>query len=203
MLEFLFSQYKNYPTYEIALEVTAIIFGLFSVWYAKKDNIWVFPTGIISTAIYVYLLWKWRLLGDMMINFYYFVMSIYGWYCWTRKENDTVVFPIAVMIKQEKRTAFYIFVATEIFVIVVYRFFNYPITWISTIDIFVTGLFFVGMWLMAKRKIENWYLWISINVICIWLYFAKQVYFLSLEYVIFLGLASYGLYNWKRQLKHA
>ena len=80
MLEYLFAQYKNYPTYEIVLEITAVIFGLLSVWYAKKDNILVFPTGLINTSIYVFLLWKWSLLGDMMINAYYFIMSIYGWY---------------------------------------------------------------------------------------------------------------------------
>ena len=69
MVDFLFSQYKNYPYYEIVLELTAILFGLFSVWFAKKNNILVFPTGIINTAIYVFLLWKWSLFGDMMINF--------------------------------------------------------------------------------------------------------------------------------------
>jgi len=82
MLEFLFSQYKNYPTHEIFLELVAIFFGLLSVWLAKKNNILVFPTGIINTAIYVFLLWKWNLLGDMIINFYYVIMSIYGWYHW-------------------------------------------------------------------------------------------------------------------------
>ena len=87
MIEYLFHQYKEYPTFEIYLEITAVIFGLLSVWYAKKDNILVFPTGLISTSIYVYLLWKWTLLGDMMINGYYFIMSIYGWYLWTLKKE--------------------------------------------------------------------------------------------------------------------
>ena len=105
MFDFIFEQYKNYPTQEIVLEITAIIFGLLSVWYAKKDNIWVFPTGIINTAIYVYLLWKWELLGDMMINFYYVVMSIYGWYHWARKKDDAVQFPISRMTASEKKWA--------------------------------------------------------------------------------------------------
>ena len=87
MLEYLFSQYNNYPTYEIVLEITAVVFGLLSVWFAKKDNILVFPTGLINTSIYVFLLWKWSLLGDMMINGYYFIMSIYGWFLWTRKNR--------------------------------------------------------------------------------------------------------------------
>lgn len=90
MFEFLFSQYKNYPTHEIILELIAIFFGLLSVWFAKKNNILVFPTGIINTGIYVYLLWKWDLLGDMIINFYYVVMSVYGWYHWSRKKVNKI-----------------------------------------------------------------------------------------------------------------
>ena len=124
MFESLFDQYKSYPTYIIVLEVSAIFFGLLSVWYAKKNNIWVFPTGIINTSIYVYLLWKWSLLGDMMINFYYVVMSIYGWYNWTRKKDEGIKFPISRMTLSEKKWSLLIFVLTIGFVVVVYTFFD-------------------------------------------------------------------------------
>ena len=91
---FLFGQYFSYQTIDIVLEAIAVIFGLLSVWFAKKDNILVYPTGIISTLIFVYLLFNWGLLGDMMINAYYFIMSIYGWYIWTRKVDTTHFTPI-------------------------------------------------------------------------------------------------------------
>lgn len=201
MLEFLFAQYKNYPAYEIVLEITAIVFGLFSVWFAKKDNIWVFPTGIVNTAIYVYLLWKWSLLGDMIINGYYFIMSVYGWYCWTRKENDVVVFPISVMTTAEKKAAFYIFAATGVFVILVYRIFDYTITTVSTLDIFVTGLFFVGMWLMAKRKIENWIFLIIGDIISVPMYFVKGYSFTSILYILLTIVAVFGYLEWKGTLQ--
>ena len=155
MFEYLFDQYKNYPTYEIVLEITAVFFGLLSVWYAKKDNILVFSTGLINTAIYVFLLWKWSLLGDMMINAYYFIMSIYGWYHWTRKDGEKVIHPIAKISNHEKKLAVLLFVITILFVVAVYLFFNKFTHWTSYVDTFVTGVFFVGMWLMAKRKIEN------------------------------------------------
>ena len=80
IFDFLFEQYLGYDTCDIVLEIVAVIFGFLSVWYSKQNNILVFPTGMISTIIFVYLLLKWELLGDMMINAYYFVMSIYGWY---------------------------------------------------------------------------------------------------------------------------
>jgi nicotinamide mononucleotide transporter len=201
MLEFLFDQYATYPTYEIVLEITAIFFGLLSVWFAKKDNIWVFPTGIINTAIYVYLLWKWTLLGDMMINFYYVVMSIYGWYHWTRKKGDAVEFPISKMNTSEKKWAIIIFVLTIVFVVAVYTFFDKFTHWTSYVDTLVTGIFFVGMWLMARRKIENWILWIIGDVISIPMYFAKGYSFTSIQYLIFTIIAIFGYLEWKKKLQ--
>lgn len=201
MFEFLFSQYKDYPTYEIVLEVTAIVFGLLSVWYAKMNNIWVFPTGIINTTIYVYLLWKWSLLGDMMINFYYVVMSIYGWYHWTRKKGDVVQFPISRMNTYEKKVSAVIFVLTIGFVVAVYTFFDKFTHWTSYVDTLVTGIFFVGMWLMARRKIENWILWIIGDIISIPMYFVKGYSFTSIQYLIFTIIAIFGYLEWKKTLE--
>jgi nicotinamide mononucleotide transporter len=198
MIEYLFHQYKNYPIFEIYLEITAVIFGLLSVWYAKKDNILVFPTGIISTSIYVYLLWKWSLLGDMMINGYYFIMSIYGWYLWTRKKEGEVEYPIATLSNKEKSIAFIIFIATIAFVVAVYLFFDKFTTWAAYVDTLVTGIFFVGMWLMAKRKIENWILWIIGDIISIPLYFFKGYTFTSIQYILFTIIAFYGYLEWKK-----
>ena len=198
MFEILFSQYKDYPTYQIVLEVTAIIFGLLSVWFAKKDNIWVFPTGIINTAIYVYLLCKWDLLGDMMINMYYVVMSIYGWYLWTRKKDDVVEYPISRMTLSEKKWSFMIFLLTVGFVVIIYTYFGKFTHWTSYVDTLVTGIFFVGMWLMAKRKIENWILWIIGDIISIPMYFVKGYSFTSIQYLIFTIIAIFGFLEWKR-----
>ncbi|SFB12166.1 nicotinamide mononucleotide transporter [Flavobacterium swingsii] len=201
MIEYLFSQYKDYPTYEITLELVAIIFGLWSVWCAKKDHIWVFPTGLVSTFIYAYLLWKWELLGDSMINGYYFIMSIYGWYHWTRKKGDVEEFPVSVTINKEKIIAFIIFVLTLVFVIIVYLYFGKFTSWFSYVDTFLTAIFFVGMWLMAKRKIENWIFWIVGDLISIPLYFAKGYTFTSLQFLVFTIVAVYGYLEWKKILQ--
>ncbi len=203
MVEFLFDQYKNYPFHEIVLEITAVLFGLLSVWYAKKDNIWVFPTGIINTAIYVYLLWKWSLLGDMMINFYYVIMSVYGWYHWTRTKNDVVQFPISRMTTAEKKWSAIIFLLTILFVVAVYTFFDKFTHWTSYVDTLVTGIFFVGMWLMARRKVENWILWILGDVISIPMYFAKGYTFTSIQYFIFTIIAVFGYIEWKKTLNNS
>ncbi|WP_310378559.1 nicotinamide riboside transporter PnuC [Flavobacterium sp.] len=202
MFEYLFAQYSTYPTHEIILEITAVIFGLFSVWYAKKDNILVFPTGIISTSIYVYLLWKWGLLGDMIINGYYFIMSIYGWYHWTRKKGEVAQFPISTISNREKRIAVIIFIFTVALIVLVYQYFDKFTTWYAYLDTFITGIFFVGMWLMAKRKIENWVFWIIGDLVSIPLYFAKGYTFTSIQYIIFTILAVSAYIEWKKTLNN-
>ncbi|MBP9792386.1 MAG: nicotinamide mononucleotide transporter [Flavobacterium sp.] len=200
MIDYLFSQYQGYPTQQIILELTAIFFGLWSVWCAKKDNILVFPTGIISTLIYAYLLWTWSLLGDSMINMYYFIMSIYGWYHWTRKKGEVIEFPISKITPKEQTNAVIIFVLTEVFVIIVYLYFDKFTSWASYVDTFITGIFFVGMWLMAKRKIENWILWIIGDLISIPLYFAKGYTFTSIQYIVFTIVAIAAYLEWKKHL---
>ena len=202
MFDYFFAQYHDYPLHEVYLELVAVFFGLFSVWYAKKDNILVFPTGLISTSIYAYLLWQWSLLGDSMINVYYFIMSIYGWYHWTRKKDDVDEFPISLMTKREKGMAIVIFVVIIVFVVLVYLYFDKFTTWYSYLDTLLTSLFFVGMWLMAKRKIENWIFWIVGDLLSIPLYLAKGYTFTSLQYIVFTIIAVYGYLEWKKILNN-
>lgn len=200
MIEFFFAQYATYHTSGIILELVAVFFGLASVWFAKKGNILVFPTGLVSTFIYAYLLWKWELLGDSMINGYYFIMSVYGWYHWTRKKGDVIAFPISTMTKNENKIAVVIFILTLVFVFLVYQYFDKFKDWYNYVDTFLTALFFVGMWLMAKRKIENWIFWIVGDFISIPLYFCKGYTFTSLQYLIFTILAIFGYLEWKKIL---
>jgi len=200
IFDLLFEQYSQYQTKDIVLEIIAVVFGLLSVWYSKNNNILVFPTGMISTTIFIYLLYKWVLLGDMMINAYYFVMSIYGWFIWTRKENNTVT-PITRMNSNEKKIGVLIFLSSLMFVYLVYVYFDKWGTITSYIDNLTTAIFFVGMWLMAKRKIENWIFWIIADIISIPLYFYKGLTFTSLQYLIFTFIAIAGYYSWKKNLK--
>lgn len=200
IFNFLFEQYNSYDSQDVFLEITAVIFGFASVWYSKKNNILVFPTGLISTSIFVYLLFKWQLIGDMMINGYYFVMSLYGWYIWTRKIDSAHVTPISKTTKQEQLLGSIIFVATLFLVFLVYQFFDMWIGWVAYVDTLTTALFFVGMWLMAKRKIEHWMFWIVADIISVPLYFYKGLTFSSLQYLGFTIIAIFGFLAWKKLL---
>ena len=202
LFELLFGQYSAHQSIDIGLEITAVVFGFLSVWYAKKNHIWVFPTGLISTSIFVYLLWKWALLGDTMINAYYFAMSVYGWYVWTRKTNEQTT-PISRINTKEKQTSFVIFIITLVFVYVVYQSVGKWTSWTAYVDTVTTAIFFVGMWLMARRKIENWIFWIVGDIISVPLYFHKGLIFTSLQYLIFTIIAIYGFLAWKHVLTNS
>ena len=192
MLEFLFSQYSEYAIIDIVLEIIAVIFGLISVFYAKNNNVLVYPTGLVSTIIYVYLLNKWGLVGDMLINGYYATMSVYGWFLWTRKKDSQSQYPISWTTRKEFRISIIIFIVTILFVILVYHWFDKFNDWTAYVDTFTTGIFFVGMWLMAKRKIENWLLWVIGDIISVPLYFYKGFTFSSLQFLIFTIIAVFG-----------
>lgn len=200
ILASLLAPYQEYSTINIFLEATAIIFGLMSVWFSKKNNIWVYPTGIVSTVIFVYLLYNWNLLGDMLINAYYFTMSIYGWYYWTRKSGLTDLNPISQMSQWEFRRAAALFVSALCFVFVIYKLFDKWNNCIAYIDTLTTAIFFVGMWLMARRKIENWLFWIVGDLISIPLYYVKGYSLTSIQYLIFTIVAVAGYYAWKKEL---
>jgi len=202
MFDILFQQYSDYQTLDISLEIIAVVFGILSVWFSKKNNILVYPTGMISTSIFTYLLFKWSLLGDMMINAYYFMMSIYGWYIWTRKVNN-IVTPISKVSSPEKITSLIIFFFSLSFVYGIYNYFDKWGSYTSYIDNFTTAIFFVAMWLMAIRKIENWIFWIIGNIISIPLYFYKGLTFTSIQYIIFTVIAISGYYTWKKILDNS
>lgn len=202
IFDFLFGQYKDYSTLHIVLEFIATIFGIFSVVYSKKNNILVYPTGLISTAIYVYLLFQWHLYGDLIINAYYFYMSIYGWLLWSRKDSTNHdLLKITTMTASDRTKSAAIFFAAIIGVSVIYIYFNKFTYWWAYIDTFITGLFFVGMWLMAKRKIENWLFLIAGDIIAIPLFFLKGYTLTSILNIVLTIIAIFGYLSWKRVLQ--
>ena len=205
--------YDSYETYQIFLEAIATIFGLLSVYFSIRKNIWVYPTGIISTVLYVYILFKFGLLGDMMINFYYSVMSIYGWILWSKSSEDHIHVEVSWATKKEWFLSRSLFFLSLILVTIVYYYkpfidnhFSminvqlglYHLDWANWLDIFTTAIFLVGMWLMAKRKVENWIFWIIGDLICIPMMIYKGLGITSLQYLAFTAMAIIGYFEWKK-----
>jgi len=197
MLDFFISQYQNASILQILLEFLVFVFGIASVVLAKKENIWVYPTGLIATVITTYLLYQAKYFGDMTMNAYYSLMSLYGWYKWTAKTNEPAV-KITRTNLREKLIGFGLFALTMGITYMVYKFFDYKLEIPNYIDIFTSGLFFTAMWYMALKKIENWTLWIIGDCIVVPLFAYRGLGMLSLQYFIFTILAVYGYLKWKK-----
>ncbi len=200
VIDFFIDAYKGTPAYLIILEGIAFVFGILSVYYAKNANILVYPTGIICTVITVYILNVNEYYGDMMMNFYYSIMSIYGWWNWSRKKEDKYVVPISRTNSKEKGIGVLFFVMTMIITFLVYKAYDYELQIPNYFDILTSGIFFTAMWYMANKKLENWTLWIIGNLITIPLYAYRGLGMLSLQYVIFTILAIQGYIGWKKSL---
>ncbi len=205
-LEFLFGAYSDYSTSQIVIEVLAILCSLISVMYSMRNSILVFPYGIASTLLFIYLLYQWNLLGDMVINGYYFIMSIYGWFYWLRYGGTDQQTPITRVQRHEWLIATGIAVVTGLAIYLLYRSTDLLESWVSFVDMLTTGIFFAGMWLMARRKLEHWLVLMVGNIISVPLYLYKiyDMYSaLSLTAVLYLFLsiiAYVGYQRWKKSL---
>ena len=200
IFNFLLSSYQGKEPQIIVLEAIVLITGILSVWYAKKENILVYPTGLIATSITFYLFLKDGLLGDMMMNFYWTAMSIYGWWNWSRKKDDKKVVQISRTTPKEKAIGIYLFFGTMAVNYAVYKAFDYEIETTNYIDIFTSGLFLTAMWYMALKKLENWTLWIIADLITVPLYAYRGWGMLSIQYIIFTVLAIQAYIAWKKSL---
>lgn len=201
MNEFFFSMYRDVPGWIIALETIVFFFGILSVYFAKQQNIWVFPTGLIATTISVFLLYRAGYMADMTINLYYSLMSIYGWYCWAKPSENGKTLTVSRTSPNEKIIGVTLFVLTIIVTFTIYKIFDVTLLTENYVDLFTSGLFFTAMWYMARKKLENWTLWIVGDLITIPLYAYKGLGILSLQYVIFTVLALLGYLAWKKELE--
>lgn len=189
------------------IEYIAVFAGIISVWYSRKENILVYPIGLINTIFYTYLSLKGGLLGEASVNLYYTIMSIYGWFMWTRK-NDEHAVKLHITKASGKEwgqhllffAAFYV----AIFFALSYAKKEFAPDAIPWADALASASAYTGMWLMAKKKVESWYWWIITNISSIPLYFVKHYVFTSVYYIILLIMAFWGLAEWmkKARLQH-
>jgi nicotinamide mononucleotide transporter len=187
------------------LEFIAVFSGIASVWYSKKENILVYPVGLLNTVIYIYISVKGRLFGEASVNFYYTVMSIYGWILWSRK--DTVKHEVVLHITYSSGKEWF---QQLLFFISFYVVIYFSLTWLKQAfapeaipwaDAFASATAYTGMWLMAKKKIESWIWWIATNMASIPLYFIKGYVFTSVQFLVLLVLAFAGLAEWIKKEK--
>jgi nicotinamide mononucleotide transporter len=188
------------------LEYVAVITGIASVFFSKKENILVYPVGLINTIIYVYISIEGSLFGEASVNFYYTIMSIYGWILWARKNKQhQIILHITGSSFKEWMQHFLFFAAfyVAIFFALHWAKNAFYANTIPMLDAFASATAFTGMWLMAKKKAESWYWWIATNSTSIPLYFIKGYVLTSVYYFILLIIAFFGLREWQRRAKLA
>ncbi len=197
-IDFLVNPYYQYSTSQIIAEFLAVIFGIWSVLLAKKNHVGVFPTGMINSGLYIWLLFQWSLFGDMLINIFYFIMSIYGWYVWKFNKTNGESLNITFMQPNDKKYVIAIFIISFIFVTAVYLYFDKYYFWWVYLDTFITALFFVGMWLLAHRKIENWIFLLMGNIVAIPLFFIKGFALTGFLFIFLSIIAVTGYQSWRK-----
>lgn len=186
------------------LEYIAVVAGIISVWFSKKENIWVYPTGLVSTIIYIYLSFKYHLLGEASVNVFYTVMSIYGWVLWARKDRQhRPVLHITFSSPKEwmqQLLMFALFYAALFFALRYLQaaFAEGAIPWA---DGFASATAYTGMLLMARKKVESWLWWMATNTASIPLYFVKGLVFTSVFFLVLLIMAVFGFLEWRERAK--
>jgi nicotinamide mononucleotide transporter len=195
------SQLLNDLQHTTWLEFIAVILGIASVIFSRKENILVYPFGMISTGMFVPLYIIHGLYADASVNLYYTVMSIIGWIMWSRKSDGKTMLQITASTKKDWINTFIFFIICwTVLYIVLSRFTD---STVPIADSFTSGAAFTGMWLMNKKKLENWTWWIITNLASIPLNFYKHLVFASFQYVVFLILAVMGYITWRNKLQHA
>lgn len=184
------------------LEYIAVFAGIGSVWFSRIENILVYPVGLVSTIIYVYLSFNYHLVGEASVNIYYSILSIYGWVLWAKKDlqkQQVLHISFATRIEWTQHLIFFFGLYIVLFLCLTYlkkAFYPGVIAWA---DAFASATAYTGMWLMAKKKVESWIWWIATNIASVPLYFVKGLVFSSVFYFVLLLMAFSGLAEWKRR----
>jgi nicotinamide mononucleotide transporter len=185
------------------LEFIAVIGGIVSVWFSWKENILVYPIGLINTVLYIYLSVKGHLFGEASVNIYYTVMSIYGWILWAKKDkqNHETVLHVSYSTRKEWLGQIVFFLA---FYLVIFG----CLTWLKRsfapgaipwADAFASATAYTGMWLMARKKMESWYWWFATNIASMPLWFVKGYVFTSVQFFVLLLLNVGGFLAWRQK----
>lgn len=181
------------------IEAIAVIFGIASVWFEKKENILVYPVGLVSVILYIYITYQVQLFADMGINAFYFVMSIYGWYMWARGGKDGT--PLPISYSGTKGNLVNGIGVIAVFFLLWFVLVSYTNSDVPVWDAMTTAFFVIGMYLMALKKIENWIAWMAGNFISIPLYAYKDLVFTSVQFFVFFIISVLGWMEWRRRYR--
>lgn len=179
-------------------EAIAVVLGLISVYLVTRQNVWCYPLGIISVFIYIFIFYEVKLYADMGLQVFFIVLQAYGWYEWLYGgEGKTELAVTWARKKEYLYSALFVLFATAALGAALHQLTDAALPYV---DSFLAVLSMVGQWMMAKKYIENWILWVVVNIGSIGMYAFKGLYFTTFLYVVYFGLAILGYIEWKRAI---
>lgn len=179
-------------------EIIAVVLGLISVYLVTKQNVWCYPLGIISVFIYIFIFYEVKLYADMGLQVFFIVLQAYGWYEWLYGGAGKTELNVAWGSKRlYLLTALFIASATALLGYILHELTDASLPFV---DSFLAVLSMAAQWMMAKKFIENWILWVIVNIGSIGMYAFKGLYFTTFLYIVYFGLAILGYKEWKRSL---
>ncbi len=182
------------------LELFAAVLGVISVWLVVKRNIWAFPIGIVMVILYAWIFFEAKFYSDMLLQLLYVVMQAQGWYVWAhsdRAQDDK----IRVLQLNGRQWIWGLIFLILITLSLGYAMQHYTDAALPWVDAFTTAMSLLAQWWMNRKYLGNWYVWITVDAVYLYQYSAKGLFLTTGLYVVFLGLAIYGLYEWKSKLK--
>ncbi len=182
------------------LEIFGTLVGLVYLWLEYKASIYLWIAGIIMPAIYLFVYYEAGLYADFGINIYYLVVAVYGWFVWKYggdKQHKTEL-PITRTHRRQYLPLTIVFIVTWLLIAwVLIHFTNSDVPWL---DSFTTALSIVGMWMLARKYVEQWLAWIGVDIVSAGLYIYKDLHFTAALYALYTIIAIFGYLKWKKMM---
>ena len=180
------------------LEITGVITGLLCVALAAINNIWNWPVAIVSVGIYIFIFFNTRLYADMGLQVYFMIMNVYGWYYWSRKPNNEEKTPVLLVTKKELILSA---IATVVFTFILGTVLKYTTASYPYIDSFCAACSLVAQVFLARKVLENWLIWIFVDIVYVGIYIFKGLELTAIMYGIYVAIALFGYIDWKKEYK--
>jgi nicotinamide mononucleotide transporter len=184
--------------HQTLLEIIGVITGLLCVYLAAKNNIWNWPIAVISVSIYIFIFFDTRLYADMGLQFYFLVMNFYGWYYWSRKPETEQRIPVVLITKKE---IIFSIAGVVVFTYILGSILKYTPASYPYIDSFCTACSLIAQVLLARKVLENWLIWIFVDIIYVGVYIFKGLHLTAIMYAIYVAIALLGYIDWKKEYK--
>lgn len=183
------------------IEVLGAILGILYIRFSIRQNIFTWPTGILTSALYIIVFFNSALYASMMLQFYYVGISVYGWYYWLNGKRDDNKSLLPIQTANKKLWIKLVVIFAVLYVIILFILIRFSDSDVPYLDSLTTSLSIVATWMLAKKYIENWIIWIIADTVSVGLYIFKSLWPTVILFVVYTILAYFGYIEWKKDLK--